>query len=206
MKKKMKTGPAIACRLIKQSIQWVGVVVIVVLAVSRIDASDLQDGIFDVPWGTDISSLTDFVKMAEHQEVSYYVNPGRVYKIADITISQVLYGFYSGQFFAAYVELEDIEAFSRIKRYINTKYGYPDTTLTAKNEQTIYNWKYNDTKIKLKVYEKTGKMKLGFYYRPLSRKVNEAQQEAFQEESRPLFPLDGARQQRAVEMMELLQF
>jgi hypothetical protein len=46
-------------------------------------------------------------------------------------------------------------------------------------------------------------MKMAFYYTPLSRKVNESQQEAFHENfRRPRFPLDDRRMQRAKDVME----
>jgi hypothetical protein len=47
-------------------------------------------------------------------------------------------------------------------------------------------------------------MKLAFYYTPLSRQVNESQQEAFHENfRRPRFPLDDRRMQKAMNLMEM---
>jgi hypothetical protein len=46
-------------------------------------------------------------------------------------------------------------------------------------------------------------MKLALYYTPLSRQVNEAQQEAFAENfNNPLFPLDERRMQKAIDFMD----
>jgi hypothetical protein len=71
-------------------------------------------------------------------------------------------------------------------------------------EQTIYQWKRETTKIKLKIYENRNNMKMAFYYTPLSRKVNEGQQEAFYENfSRPRFPLDNRKMQKAMNLMEM---
>ncbi len=48
-----------------------------------------------------------------------------------------------------------------------------------KTRQTIYRWKHQGIKIKLKLYELEGKMKLAFYYTPLSNKLNAAEQGSF---------------------------
>jgi hypothetical protein len=70
-------------------------------------------------------------------------------------------------------------------------------------QQTTYQWKSKETKIKLKTYENRDSMKLALYYTPLSRQVNEAQQEAFAENfNNPLFPLDERRMQKAIDFMD----
>ena len=87
---------------------------------------------------------------------------------------------------------------------MNRNYGVPKITRTMPEEQTIYRWKHKTTKIKLKTYANRNSMKLAFYYIPLSRQVNESQQEAFHENFRsPRFPLNDSRKQKAMNMMEL---
>ena len=60
-----------------------------------------------------------------------------------------------------------------------------------------------DAKIKLKLNEENGDMKLGFYYTPLSSKVNVALQEAFQKETKPFLDVN---KDRAVETLDLMKF
>jgi nitrate reductase beta subunit len=86
---------------------------------------------------------------------------------------------------------------------MKSKYGIPEQTKQLKGEQTIYRWKYKDTKIKLKLNSSENTMKLAFYYTPLSKKVNEAQQEKFQKKSFKFFPID---KNKTPEFMPLLQF
>jgi hypothetical protein len=62
-----------------------------------------------------------------------------------------------------------------------------------KNEQQIFTWKEGNIKIKLKHYQQDGKMKLAFYYMPLSETVNEAQQEELQEKTWTLFPIEKVK-------------
>ena len=44
-------------------------------------------------------------------------------------------------------------------------------------------------------------MKLGFYYEPLTSKINKALQEAFPPPRKPLFPLNERRLREAMEVM-----
>jgi hypothetical protein len=167
-------------------------------------AHDLKDGFFDIQWKTNLSQTAGFKKVAENLNVSYFTNPKQVYSINDIKIPDVVYGSYANQFFAVYINIETIEVFTQLRRHMNRNYGLPGITKTMPAEQTTYQWKHKKTKIKLKLYENSNNMKMAFYYTPLSRQVNESQQEAFHENFRsPRFPLDDRRMQNAIDLMEL---
>jgi len=163
-------------------------------------AADLQDGFMGIPWGTDIADLPDFVKVAEKHDVIYYGNPKKTYTLFNVDVPYVTYAFHSAKLFAAYVDVASIDVFGKLKDHISRKYGPPRTTLRFNEGQRIYNWKHQDTKIKLKLYENEGKMKLGFYYEPLTRKVNQALREAFPPPRKPVFPLDERRLGEAMEV------
>jgi hypothetical protein len=79
-----------------------------------------------------------------------------------------------------------------------------------KSQQTIYRWKHQDIKIKLKLFEVESKMKLAFYFAPLSSQLNEVQRGAFPTiPKRVTTPDDSTRQemrrdlklQRALDVM-----
>ena len=166
-------------------------------------AADLKHGFFDIEWKTNLSETAGFKKVGENLNVSYYMNPKRVFTINDIRMPDVVYGSHANQFFAVYVNIDNIEVFAQIRRHLNRNYGVPRITKRMPAEQTTYQWKHEKTKIKLKTYESKNNMRMAFYYTPLSRKVNEIQQEAFHENfRRPRFPLDDRRMQRAKDMME----
>lgn len=173
-------------------------------------AADLKDGFFDIAWTTNLSQLEGFRKISENLNVAYFVSDQRTYKIADIKISDVVYGSYENQFFAVYINIEAIDVFAQLRRYINRKYGLPKIKITKMQEadqQTDYQWSYEKTKIKLKIYENRDNMKLAFYYTPLSAQVNEAQMDAFQEtHKKPIFPLDKTQMQQAEHLRDLMQF
>jgi len=168
--------------------------------------ADLKDGFLGLKWGTHAADLTGFSKLREHGKVTYYVNPDRVHILKDFEVSQVIYGFYAHQFFSVYIRIDRIDMFAEVKNYMTEKYGDPSVTLSMKNELKVYRWKYKKTKMKLKYYEKSGYMKLAFYYTPISQKVNEELQEQFYDQSIRFFPIDKDHKPRSLPSIPLLQF
>lgn len=169
-------------------------------------ALDLKDGFFDIPWGEYITKLDGFQPLDQAVEISYYVKPDRTYQIEDIKVTNVVYGFYADRFFAVYISIEGIDVFGQLKKYISQKYGRPEINMESNPQQTIYTWKHERVKIKMKHREEEGRMKLNFYYTPLTGKANRAQAEAFEEPPRRLFPLSEQKEREAVEHYNLLNF
>ena len=166
-------------------------------------AAELKDGFFGVEWNANLSELSGFKKVGENLNVIYFANPERVFTIDDVKIPDVLYGSYTNRFFAVYINIQTIEVFSHLRRGFNSKFGVPRISMGSPAQQTTYQWKSEKAKIKLKTYENQNNMKLALYYTPLSRQVNEAQQEAFVENfSNPMFPLDERRMQEAIDFMD----
>ncbi|MFH2218065.1 MAG: hypothetical protein ABII68_00185 [Pseudomonadota bacterium] len=178
-------------------------IVTLLICVSSIHAADLQDEIFGLKWGTHLSGLNGFSKIGSSSNVDFYRKPGEVRTINDVDVKDVIYGFYDGQFFAVYIHIDSIEVFDDFRRYMKSKYGIPQKTMDVKTELTTYQWKNNDVKTKLKIYEKNDYMKLAFYYTPLSNKVNEELQEKLQKESFRFLPIE---KDKRPERMPLLEF
>lgn len=178
------------------------VCLIVIFSFGLSQASDLREGFMGTRWQTDLTSLENFLKIKEKDELSYYVNPTVKYVINDIQIPQVIYGAYHHKFFAVYIDIDTFDMYNNLKRYITEKYGKPKTKIRINPDRTVHSWKQGDTKIKLKLNEQSGDMKLGFYYTPLSAKVNAAQEEALQKETKR-FKVD---KERAIETLDLLKF
>ena len=188
----------------RKSIYLIILISVFLLSSGSLYAADLKDGFFDIRWRTDLSQTADFRKVGENLNVSYFINPKRVYTINDIKIADVVYGSYANQFFAVYINIETIEVFAQLRRHMNRNYGLPKITRAMPAEQTTYQWKHKKIKIKLKTYENKNNMKLAFYYTPFSRLANESQQETFQENFKsPRFPLDDRKKQNALELMDL---
>jgi hypothetical protein len=167
--------------------------------------ADLREGFLGTNWGIHISELTGFSKVSQKGDVSYYGNPQKSYTIFGVDTANVIFGFFKDKFFAAYVAVESIGFFDRAKNHLTQKFGSPQTILKTQNRQTILSWKKMDTRIKLKLYEKEGKMKLAFYYTPLTRKVNQAQRDLFPQMPAEDFSLDSRSRQQAIDDRRLQQ-
>jgi len=194
----------------RKAIYFILLLAVFLMDSGKLQAADLKDGFFDLAWKTNLSQIDGFRKISENANVSYFINPNRAYKIADIKIMDVLYGSFANQFFAVYINIEAIDVFAQLRRHINHEYGLPKKkiiNMTEPNQQTVYQWKYKKTKIKLKIYRDRDTMKMAFYYSPLSVQVNEDQQEAFQETyKKSIFPLDKTQMQQAQELRDLMRF
>ena len=169
--------------------------VFVSLSTGILHGADLQEGFLGTNWGTDISDLKGLSKVSQKGDVSYYRNPQKSYTVFGIDTANVIFGFFKDKFFAAYIAVESIKTFSRAKDHLTQKFGSPITILKTQNQQTIFSWKQADIRIKLKLYEKEGKMKLAFYYTPLARKVNQTQRELFPQIPADAFSIDDRTRQ-----------
>ena len=165
-------------------------------------SADLQEGFSGVKWGTDISVLKDLTKIGDNERVSYYLNANKLYSIKNIDVPRVVYGFYNGKFFAVLASIDKFEVYSQLKSQLSAKFGNPQITMTARQEYTIHRWKHKDIKIKLKLRGVDDKMKLAFYYTPLSVKVNENRVEEASERSFRFLPIDKDRRWERIPLLE----
>jgi hypothetical protein len=173
------------------------------LVISAAAAADLEDGFMGIQWGAPVARQEGLSRLYDKQNVVYYIQPHIVHTINGIPVSNVVYGFYDDKFFAVYIQLESEEVFGEFRKYFKSKYGIPDKTVSTKTGETVYRWKHGDIKIKLKTKEENYRMKLAFYYTPISQKVNEEQLEKFHDKSLQFFPI---KKDEKPEMMPLLRF
>ena len=189
-------------RIIKQIVYGL---IFMFVSTGVIYGTDLQKGFLGTNWGVHISELTGLSKVSKKGDVSYYRNSQKSYTVFDVDTANVILGFFKDKFFAAYVAVESIEVFDRAKNRLTQKLGPPKTVLKTQNRQTIYSWKQMDTKIKLKLNEKEGKMKLSFYYAPLANKVNQVQRDMFPQIPTEDFSDDSRSRQQAIDDRRLRQ-
>jgi hypothetical protein len=165
-------------------------------------AADLRDGFMAYQWGEDISRYDELTELHTKGDFTYYSHPGESYSIDDISINDVVFGFYKDQLFAVYVGIDSFETYDKINMHMKNKYGLPDTKISAKDYLTTYKWKYQDVSIKLKTGQIDGKMKLAFYYRPLSGDIKKEQLDATSETSYRFFPIDKNKTPKLVPFLE----
>ena len=136
------------------------------------EAFYIQKGIHGMKWGSSISEYDEITKVHEIQHAAFYVNSHTRYKTAKQPVPRVSYGFYRDQFYAAFIRLRSPDQFAHLQRQFSKKHGKPKVTQNAASGQTVYRWKVEDVKIKLKMKESIGEYKLAFYYSPLSTELN----------------------------------
>jgi len=140
-------------------------------------ASDIQQGIHGMKWGSSISEHDELTKVHEVNQTAYYANSNMVYQTANQPVPGVFYGFYRDQLFAVFIKLRSPDQFSQLERQFTTKHGKPKTTYYPEARQTVHRWKDADVKIKLKMKESTPEFKMAIYYAPLGAKLNQEQLE-----------------------------
>ncbi len=173
------------------------------LAIGVAGATDLKAGFMGIQWASPAVHQKGLTRLYEKGNVIYYTQPNIVHTIHEIPVPNVVYGFYGDQFFAVYINLESEEVFGKFRNYLQSQYGNPDKRFSMKTSETVYKWKQGEIKIKLKTNEENYRMKLGFYYLPLSKKVNEEQMEKNHSRSLQFFPI---KKDEKPEIVPLLRF
>jgi len=186
-------------------------------------AAELESGFMETKWATPANDLKGFTKVGGDEKIAYYVNSQRKYTFFGNEVSDhVVYGFYEDKFFAVYANIEGIDIFSQIKRYIQNKYGVPSKTsretrsdlptLTSRRDTrgdlTTYVWRLKQTQIKFKHHETSGKMKISIYYLPIAKQANaEIIKNLEADPPGPVFPLlPFSNYDGPVPMMEFMSF
>lgn len=162
------------------------IVMVSLVLVQAGHAEDVMQSFSGILWGTSIEDIRGLEESARDGDIRYYKRAEDFYNIAGVTLSEVIYGFYEGKFFAAYMKLASADIFNKVKQHLDTVYG--DARSQLRINQTIYIWEYLDVKIKLKQYQNQSHYKLAFYYMPLSTeanriKIEDAKEKVFKIES-----------------------
>ena len=165
-------------------------------------AANLQDGFMNYKWGESISIYPGLTKLKSKRDVTYYSHPGESYIIDDISVDNVVFGFFKESLFAVYIRIDTLEKFDEIRQHLKIKYGLPGTKVSAKDYVDTLTWKYQDVTIKLKTDQIEGKMKLSFYYRPLSRALNVKELQEVSETSFKFFPVDKTKKPDGFKLLE----
>jgi len=194
----------------KSAVKRLMVAAVLWMLLAPVQAAELESGFMDTKWSSPAKDLQGFTRVGGSGKIAYYVNPQRTYTFFGTEVpDDVVYGFYDDKFFAVYVNIEGIDVFSQIKSYIQHKYGVPSkTSRETRGDLTTYVWKLNQTQIKFKHHETSGKMKMSFYYLPIANQVNaEMKKDQEDEPPEPVFPLSAVRQSEAMrQQMEFMSF
>ena len=178
------------------------VLLAVIFMAGTVAAQDLEKAFLGLPWGADIRSQKGYELLYEKEELRYYIQPGIRRVVDGFNIARVIYGTQDYRFYAAFLLIESMETFDGIKAYMGKRYGFPKTTWSVANAQTTYTWTYKPIRMKLKFYQKDGRMKLAFYYTPIADQVNEKAAEASQQKSMEFLPIERDKKPMNMPLLE----
>jgi hypothetical protein len=149
-----------------------GIWLILIISTS-VSAFDLHQGMHGMPWASSASQYSHLTKVRESNLVDYYINSKMIYQVVNQSVTDVFYGFYKNEFFAVYIKLRSREQFDHLKLLFSENYGKPKVEQNAAGQHVVYRWKDGDVKIKVKMKEAVGDIKLAVYYMPISAVLNE---------------------------------
>lgn len=179
------------------------VLILSLLLFSSAWAEDLEDGFMGYVWGSDISKYRGLKRLYAKGGLTFYSSPGESYVIEDMTIGDVIYGFYQDKFYAVYINLDSLQKYDVIERKMKAKYGLPDHKASSKENLFTYKWKYKDVTIKLKSNQEKGSMKVAFYHGPTSAGLDRERRLQEIENSDQFFPLE---KNQNLDMVPFLEF
>ena len=174
----------------------------VMLLAGTASAQPLEEAFLGIPWGADIRNQKGYELLYEKDALHYYIQPGIRRVVNGFNIARVIYGTQNYRFYAAFLLIDSMETFDGIKAYMEKRYGFPETTWSLAGEQTTYKWLYKHIRMKLKFYQKDGRMKLVFYYAPIADQVNENAAEATQQKSIEFLPIERDKQPMNLPLLE----
>ena len=146
-------------------------------------ALELNEGIHGMAWASHISRHPHLTLVRESAGARYYVDADTVYSITNQAVPGVIYGFYEERFFAVFIRMSTPNQFYYITQRFKDLFGAPKISAQSDTGETIYQWKDGEVKIKMKVSDAKGKLKLGIYYAPLSSRLNETRLESIPDET-----------------------
>lgn len=186
----------------KRSWKFILIVYCLFVLSTVVSAADLKDGFMGYKWGESASRYPELRILYTKGDITYYSNPGESYTLEDITVNDVIFGFYQQSLFAVYIGIDTLEIYDSIERHLRSKYGLPGTKVSAKDYLNTHKWTYQGVKMKLKSSQVDGKMKLGMYYKPLVKDLSEDRVEEINERSYRFFPIDKNKRPERFPLLE----
>ncbi len=148
-------------------------------------ALDLQEGIHGMRWNRAAAEFPHLTRVREAGPVAYYVPSDTRYQVADLTVPAVVYGFFRGRLFAAYIKLGSALQFTNMEHHFRGRYGAPKTDHDAAGKSTVLRWHAGDVNVKLKMRAPARDIKMAVYYLPLAAELTQAQVDDIPAEAYP---------------------
>jgi hypothetical protein len=150
---------------------------LVIMIWTQAKAEEFGNGIHGMQWACPISDHPKLVKISETKSVAYYVDADTINQLGDVQADRMVYGFYEGKLFAGFINLSTPLQLVNLKRHFEKRYGPPRISYSDDNHVTVYRWKTDRIKIKLKQREAKNEAKMAIYYTPLADRIDETEVE-----------------------------
>jgi hypothetical protein len=151
--------------------------ILMILICAPAQAEEFGNGIHGMQWASPITEHPDLLKIRETKSISYYVDADTIYQLGDVQVDRVVYGFFEGKLFAGFINLSTPLQLVNLKRHFENRYGPPKISSSDDQHVTVYRWKTDRIKIKLKMREAKNEAKMAIYYTPLADRIDETEVE-----------------------------
>jgi hypothetical protein len=178
------------------------VVIFSMLSASGAWSKDDENTFLGIKWGSAPSDYPFLKKEWEKDDVVFYSSSGRIPILFDRELPKAVYGFFSNRFFSVFFEIDNPEDSGFLRKKLRERFGDPKKSFSAKNNESALSWKKGQIKIKMKLRETEGRVKLAVYYLPISSQVNEEGLEAASENRVRFFPIDPEKKPERIPFME----
>jgi hypothetical protein len=131
-------------------------------------------GIHGITWASSAGDHEHLTRVRGDGPVRYYVNRNMIYRAANQPVPGVIYGFFQDRLFAVYIKLRSPNQVYYLEKRFRAEYGAAKVKMNKAGNRTIYRWKKDDIKIKLKIEENDRDLKLGIDYIPIAAQLNQA--------------------------------
>ncbi|MGL1933159.1 MAG: hypothetical protein OCC45_15600 [Desulfotalea sp.] len=163
------------------------------LLVNNVVAMDIQEGMSTYSWGEKVAKYPELSKVGEKGAISYYSKAGETYTVGKVVVDHVVYGFSEdNMLFGVFLNIDSFDSYDDLVAHMKSKYGLPGYK-TDKDNVLVMKWKKENITVKLKLNKENDKMKLAFYYRPISTKLNPTNYEDVDTSSFKFLPMEENR-------------
>jgi hypothetical protein len=130
-----------------------------------------QTGFRDVPWLTDISTVSNLEPSHQAGSIDIYIRKGDALVVKDRRFENVFYGFYSGRFCAAAVTFDRPGDAEALYEYIASVFGEPVGTLDTPEGEIVNLW--DGVLVEVTLVHKEAEGTLRYRYKPVFKEIGE---------------------------------
>lgn len=159
----------------------------------------IRNGIGGLAWGVNLADLEGLEVLYKKGDALYCVDRNRSYTVEKFNLGYIIYGFYKNKLYSAHVKITELDVYSVVKQKLIDAFGVPRFTMDMDGE--IYTWKDKDLKVKLKRSQDATRMKVSFYFAPLSNLLSAGDRK--QEDAIRFLPIEKGK---TPNMIPLLNF